>query len=209
LYGGTLDAQARMNLNSDNLPYWLSAVAEGIKIEELKMDTPVKNKDISGTIQAQLKVNGFSNDIAKLNGAGRILISDGKLWQLDLFKGFGSLIFTQDFANIIFSQGSCDFAIQDKYVFTENLALNSNVTNLSGRAKIGFDNSIDASLNIAISGESIPISGTFKDVTSAVFSQAGRFGVIKITGTLKEPKYKFQPAVADIIKGLKETIFGK
>ena len=209
LYGGTIELAAKMNLNSDNLPYWVTADIQGIKLEKLKLDTAVKEKDIAGTLKAQGKINGFSNDLSRLNGAGNIFISDGKLWQLNLFKGLGSLLFARDFASIVFSEGSCGFSIADKYIFTDNLQLKSNITDLSGSVKIGFDSSINASLDVKILDEMAPLSGTFKDITTAIMGQSGRFGVIKISGTLKEPKYKFQTAVVDIIKGLKDTFFRK
>jgi uncharacterized protein involved in outer membrane biogenesis len=204
LYDGTVAANAGMNLNSANLPYWVSADIENIRLEKLKLDTAAKEKDIAGTMRAQGKINGFSNDLSRLNGAGNIFITDGKLWELNLFKGLGSLLFARDFASIIFSEGSCGFLISDKHIFSDNLKLKSNIAELSGAVKIGFDNSIDASLNVNILDEMVPLSGTFKDITTAIIGQSGRFGVIKISGTLKEPKYKFQPAVADIIKGLKD-----
>jgi len=208
-YDGTIEAGAKMNLNSENLPFWVSTVMQGVKIEKLKLDTAAKEKDISGTISTQLKINGFLKDISKLNGAGQINITEGNLWQLNLFKGLGVLLFVKDFSKIIFSEGSCGFSIQDKYIFTDNLKLKSNVAELAGAVKIGFDSSVDASLNVHILEEMIPLTGTFKDVTSAIIGRAGKFGVIKISGTLKEPKYKFQPAVADIIGGLKDVFFGK
>lgn len=209
LYDGTVDGSAKMNLKSDNLPYWLTLDIQGLKIEKLKLDTEAKGKDIAGTLLAQLKINGFSGDLSKLSGEGKVFITGGKLWQLNLFKGLGSLIFAEDFANIIFNEGTCSFSIQDKYIFTDSLKLKSNIANLAGSAKIGFDGSLGASLNVEVLDETAPISGTFKDVTTAIVGQAGRFGVIKVSGTLKEPKYRFQPAVADIIKGLKDVIFGK
>ncbi|MDD2688891.1 MAG: AsmA family protein [Candidatus Omnitrophica bacterium] len=210
LYEGTIEAAAKMNLNSDNLPYWFNTDIRGVKLEKLKLDTGARKEDIAGTIQAQFKINGFNADISKLSGAGHILINDGKLWQLDLFKGLGSLLFAKDyFAQIIFHEGSCDFLVRDKYIFTDNLKLKSDITDLSGSVKIGFDNSIDASLNVQVQDEFVPLSGTFKDVTTAIIGEAGRFGVIKISGTLKEPKYKFRPAVGNIINGLKKAIFGK
>lgn len=196
LYDGTIEANVKMNLNSINPPYVINADIQNIKIEKLKLDTKVKEKDISGTLQAQVKLNGFLNDISKLKGTGKINISEGRLWQLNLFKGLGSLLFTKDFANIIFHEGSCAFLVQDQYVFTDNLRLKSNITDLFGSVKIGFDSSINASLNVQDSG-------------GAVAEEAVRFGTIKINGTLSEPRYKFQPAVMDIIKGLKEAIFGQ
>lgn len=210
LYGGTVEANAKMNLNSDNLPYWVAADIKDVEIEKLKLDTEAKEEDIAGTIRAQFKISGFNDDISKLSGAGHISIADGKLWQLNLFKGLGKLLFAKDyFAQIIFHEGSCDILVRDKYISTDNLRLKSDITNLSGSVKIGFDNSIDASLNVQVQDELVPVSGTFKDITTAIIGEAGRFGIIKISGTLKEPKYKFRPAVGDIINGLKKAIFGK
>jgi hypothetical protein len=158
---------------------------------------------------AQLKLSGFSDDPGKLSGTGKILVNEGKLWQLNLFKGMGSLLFTKDFSSIVFSEASCDFLIQDKYIFTENLKMLSDIADLEGNARIGFDSSLDISLNVKVEDENAPLTGTFKDITTAIIGEAGRFGVIRITGTIKEPKYKFQAAVVDIIKGLKDAIFGK
>lgn len=210
LYDGRIEANVRMNLNSENLPFWLNADIQSIKIEKLKFDTSLKDKDIKGALSAQIKINGFSNDISDISGAGKIFITDGNLWQLNLFKGLGSVLFVKDyFFNIIFNEGSCSFYIQDKYVFTNNLQLKSNVSDLIGQVKVGFDGSIDASLNVHILDDNVPLTGTFKDITTAIIGEAGRFGVIKISGTLKEPRYKFQPAVVDIIKGLKDILLGQ
>jgi hypothetical protein len=210
LYDGAVDGEANMNLNSGNFPYWITADIQGLKLGKLKLDTPAKDKDIEGTLQAQVKLNGFSNDISKLSGAGQILITEGKLWQLNLFQGLGSLLFAKDdFSHIVFNEGSCGFIVQDKYIFTDSLKLKSNITDLSGTAKIGFDNSIDADINVEVLDDMAPLNGTIKDITTAIAGQGGVFGVIKISGTLKEPKYKFKPAVSNIIKGLKNIFFGE
>lgn len=209
LYEGMAQAKAGLNLNSPNLAYWVEADIEGVKLEKLKLDTAVKDKDIAGSINGQIKLNGFSAEPAKLSGAGKIFISEGKLWQLNLFKGLGALLFAKDFSSIIFSEGRCDFQIQDVSVFTDNLVLKSQITNLSGPVKIGFDRSISASLSVQVLDQFVPLSGTFKDITTAIIGQAGRFGVIKISGTLDSVKYSFQPAVVDIIKGLKDAILGQ
>lgn len=209
LYDGTLDLSAKMNLNSDNLPFWVSADIQNIKIEKLKLDTPAKEKDIAGTIKTQVKVNGFSQNLDKLNGAGTISVTDGRLWELNLFKGLGELLFAKDFARIIFNEGSCGFTIQDKSIFTDNLKLKSTLADLSGSCKIGFDGSLTGRLDVQINDEMAPLSGTLKDVTTAIVGKASRFGVIKISGTLKEPKFKFKPAISDIIKSIKDAIFPK
>jgi hypothetical protein len=207
-YDGLIKADASLNLNSNNYPFSLSADIQGVKIEKLKLDTAIKDKDISGTLQANIKASGYFTDLLGLSAQGQISISEGKLWQLDLFKGLGALLFSKDFANIIFSQAYCGFVVKDKSIFTDDLALKSNVVDLNGSARIGFDGSLESLLNLRVIDQA-PLSGTLKDITTAVIGEAGRFGSIKISGTLKEPKYQFQPAVVDIFKGIKNIIFGE
>ena len=209
LYEVSIEGEGNINLNVEDMPYWAEAKIEGLKLEKLKLDTASKAKDIAGTLRASVKINGFGTDVSKLTGSGNILIVDGKLWQLNLFQGLGSLLFAKDFANIVFSEGSCSFLVRDRFIFSDDIKLKSNITNLSGSFKVGFDSSLDSSVNVEVIDEMVPLSGTFKDITTAIIGQSGRFGVIKINGTLQNPKYKFQPAVVDILKGLKNAIFGQ
>ncbi|MCK9572065.1 MAG: DUF748 domain-containing protein [Candidatus Omnitrophica bacterium] len=208
LYEGTIDVAAKANLNSNNLPYWVSLLVQGVKFEKLKLDTNFKNKDLAGILRLESKVSGFSNDLAKLSGAGKVSITEGKLWELNLFQGLGKVLFARDFANIVFSEGACNFSIENKQLSTNNLILKSNIVNLSGPVKIGFDGGLDAALNVEIISELVPLSGTLKDITTAIAGQAGTFGVIKLSGTLREPKYKFRPALDNIIKGITDVFFG-
>ncbi|MFA4889758.1 MAG: DUF3971 domain-containing protein [Candidatus Omnitrophota bacterium] len=208
-YGGSADLAAKIGLTSPGLPFGLSLGLKEVKIEELKLDTSAKDQNISGSLQAQANISGYGNDFSKTSGEGKISILNGRLWELDLFKGIGKLVFVSDFAKITFSEGSCDFLIRDKAISTDNLLFKSEVTRLSGPVKIGFDGGLDATLNAEVDEDKIPISGTFKDITSIIMGKAGRIGTIKISGTLKEPKYKFQAAVVDLIKGLKDVFMGK
>jgi len=205
LYGGALNGFFRTNLRSKDYSYLFDANVADVKIEELKLDTPAKSKDIAGIIQGEVRVSGSLGDITGSQGSGKVAITKGRLWELDLFKGMGKLLFSQDLASIVFSEGSCEFAIRDKAIFSDNLVLKSDMINLSGPVKIGFDSSISANLNVNILSEFVPLTGTFKDVTTAILGQSGRFAVIKVSGTLKEPKYKFTAAAADIFKGLANT----
>ena len=63
------------------------------------------------------------------------------------------VLFAKDFANIVFHEGRADFIVEDKYILTDNLTIESNIASVAGKAKIGFDNTIDASLNIDIIDE--------------------------------------------------------
>jgi uncharacterized protein involved in outer membrane biogenesis len=208
LYGGGIDGLARMNLNSERFPYWFSVNVTGVKLEELKADTPVREKNISGTIQGEVKCNGYAQEknLSRLSGAGKILVSDGNLWQLNLFQGLGQLLFVKDFGNIEFTKAYCGFVIQDEAVKSDNIKLESTLANLTGTCRIGFDSSLVAALNVEVLSDSAPVTGTVKDLTTAIIGQAQRFGVIKVSGTVQDPKYTFHAAIGDILKGLKNSL---
>jgi uncharacterized protein involved in outer membrane biogenesis len=209
LYNGLLEAAFTVNLASKDMPYWFSASLRDVDIKELKKDTLAKSKDIAGIIQGGVKANGFLSSLEDSQGAGKVAITKGKLWELDLFKGLGKILFSQEFSNIIFYEGACAFIIQDKAISTDDLMLKSNMINLSGPVRIGFDGSLNARLNVDIFSEQIPLTGTFKDVATALVSQSGKIAEITISGTLAKPRYSFQAAVTDILKGIADTFFKK
>ena len=208
-YDGVIDVSGTMNLDIPNLPYHLELNASGIKLEKLKMDTPAKNKSISGTLGGEVTLNGFPDDLNKLSGTGSFSILQGKLWELNLLQGIGKLLFVKDLANIEFSECACDFLVKDKFVYTDNLKLKSNIANLTGPLKIGLDNSLEGALDVEILSEMVSSSGSLKDVATQIIGKAGKFGVIKLSGTLQQPKYVFNPAVNNIIKGLTDMFFKK
>jgi len=208
-YDGLIEASGALNLDAPNLACQLELKAVGIKLEKLKMDTASKNKNIAGVLGGELKLNGFLGDLSKTSGAGSFSISEGKLWELNLLQGIGKLLFAKDLGSITFSECSSKFLVKDKFVYTDSLKLKSNIANLTGPIKIGFDNSLEGALDVEIISEMVQVSGTLKDITTALAGQAGKFGVIKLSGTLKDPKYSFRPAVGNIIKGLTDVIFGK
>ena len=210
LYGGKMGLSGRIDAGTDDPGYMFTADIQGIKLQELKMDTPLKEEDIEGEFSSQFKLNGLFKDLSALKGDGKASITQGKLWELDLFKGIGSLLLVKDFAKIVFREGNCEFVVQDKYISTDKLELKSSIMEIFGPVKIGFvDNTIDATLEVNVIDEMVPLSGTFKDVTTAIVGQAGKFGTIRITGDLKKPDFKFKAAVTSILKSLKDTIFGK
>lgn len=208
-YEGVIEGVGSLNLDTAGMPYQVELKANGIKLEKLKMDTPVKNKNISGNLVGEIKFNGYSADLNKINGLGSFLITNGKLWELNLLQGLGKLLFASDLGNIEFSECSSSFLIKDKFISTDKLILKSNIANLVGPLRIGFDNSLDGVLDVEILSDMVPVSGTLKDLTTAIIGQAGKFGEIKLSGTLKEPKYHFKTAVTNIIKGITDVLFGK
>ena len=121
----------------------------------------------------------------------------------------GKLLLSKDLGSIEFIGCSSDFLLKDKFVYTDNFKLSSSFVNLSGPLKIGLDSSLAGALDVQILNEQIPLEGTFKDVTTAIIGQGGKFGVIKLSGSLKKPEYSFKTAVGSIIQGLANMFLKK
>ncbi|MCX5679262.1 MAG: AsmA family protein [Candidatus Omnitrophica bacterium] len=202
LYGGTVTASGRMDLNSAGLPYFMNADIAGVKIEGLKTATAFKDKDISGTLSCQAHLEGLYKDLSKSIGSGKIAINNGKLWQLNLFQGLGKIIFPQDISNVVFSDGNCSFSIKEQSIYTDDLVLKSDLLNIYGSVKMSFDKYIDASLKSEFTDEALR-SGSI----STAADQIGKNSYITIKGSLKDPKYTVRPDVPNIVKGIAEQIF--
>jgi len=202
LYGGRIDLNGVVDLVSKDRPYQINADVKGVKIELLKKDTAFREMDISGTVQTHFGVKGFSDDISRLSAWGKINIADGRLWQLNLFRGMGALLFRSDFSNIIFREGSCDFYVKDKIAFTNNLVMKSDLLNLYGAMKAGFDNSISASLKAEFTDEGIDASRT-----SNIAGTIERYTVIEVKGSLKDPKCRIRPDLTNVILDIADRYF--
>ncbi|MDP2927584.1 MAG: DUF748 domain-containing protein [Candidatus Omnitrophota bacterium] len=208
-YDGVIQGSGALNLNSKDLAYQLELRASGINLGKLKNDTPSNHKDISGIFLGKVKLNGAGSDLNKLEGAGSFAVSHGRLGELNLLQGLGKLLLTKDLGNIEFIGCTCAFLLKDKFVYTDNLKLTSSIVNLAGPIKIGFDSSLEGALDVEILSEMVPLDGTFKDVATAIIGKGGKFGVIKLSGTLSAPKYVFKTAVGNIIQGLADMLFKK
>lgn len=198
LYGGTLEAAGSIDWVLDKSPYSINADIKGVRIEKLKEDTDFKDKDIAGAIQANIKMRAFLDDRSRLAVSGRLDITDGRLWQLNFFKGLGVLLFTSDFSNIVFREGRCNFTMDENTISTDDLKLNSDLINMYGSVKIDFHNNINAILKTEFTEGAIE-SGVARNVAAVE-----QYSLIEISGTLKDPKYKVRPDIGGIIEELKD-----
>lgn len=202
LYGGTLDGSGRIGLTSQDKGYQVKAEVKGLKIEKAKLDTAFKGYDISGSIYSRFGLKGYLDDSSKFSAWGKINISDGKLWQLDLFKGIGALIFRRDFSAVIFKEGDCDFSVKDKVISMNDISLRSGLLNMNGVARIGFDGSIAASLKTEFTDEGLD-AGKVANISAAI----ERYSIIEVNGTLKEPKIEIRPDLSNVAGDIAERLF--
>ncbi|MDD5173458.1 MAG: DUF748 domain-containing protein [Candidatus Omnitrophota bacterium] len=199
LYGGTLTGSGRIDLVSKDGAYQIKAEVKDMDIKKMKFDTAFKDYDISGSIYSRFGFKGYLSDPSKFSAWGKMNILNGKLWQLNLFRGMGTIVFRKDFSSVIFKEGSCDFSIKDRIIATNDLTLRSDLVDIIGVARIGFDNSITASLKAEFTDEGVDAS----NLAGAI----ERYSIIEISGTLKEPEFKIRPDLSNVMSDIAEGLF--
>lgn len=201
-YGGTMSLSGRLDLLSRGFPYAATIDARGIKLGLLKKETGAKDKDISGDLMLHLNVTGLFKDVSRLAGLGHLGISNSRLWQLNLFKGFGSLIFTEDFEDIVFTDGKCDFRIKDRTLFADYLIMKSELINMYGSGAVGFDRSVSGVLQTELTDMAMD-PGTQKNVADVI----GKYTYAEVSGTLEKPRFEMKSSVPDIVVGVAGALF--
>jgi hypothetical protein len=202
-YGGMLEGSGLIDLSVKDVPYQFNGDIKGVKLEELKVRIPaLKDKDIAGILQSHFGVKGFSDDAAKFSAWGKLNIIKGNLWQINMFRGIGSLFFRSDYSSVLFEEGSCDFFVKDKSFCTNDLLMKSPLLELSGTVKISFDRKVAASLRVAFTDAGIDAARS-----SNIAGAIERYSVIEVKGTLDEPQIRMRPDLSAVVADMADSFF--
>ncbi|MDD3374446.1 MAG: AsmA-like C-terminal region-containing protein [Candidatus Omnitrophica bacterium] len=205
-YEGALKAEASADLSIHEMPYKIESSIQDLNLEKLKNATPLKDKEISGILQATYQGNGPLSDIHFSKGEGSISVDQGELWQLDLVQGLGKLLFIPEYKNIAFDNAQSNFVIKNEKVFIQDGILKGNQMKLNCNGDISFNGDLDLDVVSKFEQNAIKNSQSFKKTIAAILTQANTFLTVKITGTLRDPKYYIVPSPSGIIKKTKDLI---
>ncbi len=195
-YEGKANASGRIELLKNDLNYAMRASLKNINIKQAILDSQIKDKNFSGILNGDVSVKGQADNLKSMKGGGALSIKDGNLWEFNPLKGLGNFLFIPRFSNITFTNANGDLYIQDGYVSTDNFELMGPELGLMVEGRITFDGTLDLLINTQI-----PLTGKEENqkIEEAV-TTASNMTAIKITGTVKEPKYKLQPIGENIIR---------
>lgn len=187
-----LDGNAKLESNEGAI-YTLNLSLDNAELAKLKMDTPLKEKDISGVVNFFTQIAGKGKDMSAIRGKGKISLANGNIWEIGPFKGLVKYLFRPEFREkIIFKEVTADFIIKNKQVLTDNLYLSNPDLNLMAQGKVGFNGNLDFRANIEI--EERLAQKTFSEKIRPFLSGVGKFIIIRATGKISEPKFLATPA---------------
>ncbi len=205
-YRGRGTVSGRINLLNEAFSYNLQGSLKDVDLNQLKLDTPWKDKTFFGTFSTTLLVSGIGKDLKNMTGEGNLSIKNGNIWEFNPLKGLGNFLFIPRFTNINFSQAYGDLTIKNGYVSTDNLELVGTELGLIIEGTISFAGELNLLVNTEVLKPGLTKAAGPAGKVSDVINTAGNFSAIKITGTVKNPKYKLQPIGENIMKKLRNVV---
>ena len=200
-YDGSLTINANVGL-SDNLPYLINARLSNLNLAKLILDTPLKEKPISGIFSSQMQLNGNALEASTITGNGALEIKDGNLWELNLLKGLGKLLSITEYNKIVFNAAQGNFTVKNKAVHTENLKFISDKLNLACEGNMDFEKNLDFLIAAQFSDEIIEDSIDLRKVITSAIGEVSKIVSIKLTGNIQKPKYSIILKPIDYFKKL-------
>ncbi len=211
IYDGILNASMNMDIKERDLPYSLDLVLKDMDLEYLAHERGIK-KRLSGYLSSKFSFKGIARAGDTLRGNGWATITDGYLWEIPVLKGLTTALGMSNLRTVVFREAAGNFLVKERRVSTDDLTLYSENVNMTAKGAVDFNGNIDLKLNTNITQDLVKGSSEGARIANLIISQAGNYmGNIKVTGTLKDPKYKLGAGASkrDIIKGGLEEIFKK
>ncbi|OIO35208.1 MAG: hypothetical protein AUJ74_07130 [Candidatus Omnitrophica bacterium CG1_02_44_16] len=204
-YGGKGLIKGSVKFLDNTTTYSAKGILQDIDLSLLRLDMPIKDKNFYGVAALNISVNGKDNDLNSIKGNGAFVIKDGSVGEFNPLKGLGNFLFISRFSHVVFTRAQGDFYIADSCATTNNLELLGPELGLIAEGKISFDGTLDFIVNTQVSlpGPNGEINNVEQKATETISKAAG-LTAIKVTGTVKEPKYKLQPIGENIMKKLGE-----
>jgi hypothetical protein len=204
-YKGQGMIKGNLNLShKDKTYYLLNGTLKDLELNDLKNDTPAKSKTLYGACFLNISIEGNTQDINSAKGVGSLLIKKGNLWEFNPLKGLGNFLLIPRFTNIVFTNAQGNFTIEDGFLKTDDLELLGPEMGLIAEGKMSFKGDLDFLINTQIiqsgSKETPDQENEVRSQIAQIFSKKGSLTGIKISGTIKEPKYKIQAIAENIIK---------
>ncbi|MEM9443904.1 MAG: AsmA-like C-terminal region-containing protein [Verrucomicrobiota bacterium] len=134
LFQGTIDGTFELDMNTKKARFISRARFEKQNFGDLML-TFFDNKDVSGTLDGDLTLNGELGDLSSLNGQGNMTILEGILYPIPIFGSFSeilnSLIPKLGYAKA--SKAFSEFKIRDGVWETEKIDISSTAFALIGK----------------------------------------------------------------------------
>ncbi|MBL7132435.1 MAG: hypothetical protein ISS45_13755, partial [Candidatus Omnitrophica bacterium] len=208
-YDGTISANGLIDLEKATLPYAFKVIADNISLAKLKLDIPIKDKNLRGTLFSTIILSGQIDSLQDLKAQGEFLVRDGYLWGFNPLKKLGDFLFIPKYETLIFKEANGQFNIYNKKISLENVILSSDVLLLSCEGVIDFMGNLDLDITPKPISDITENLDEYEKFFAGIFSEAGGVVSVKITGTVQNPKFEKKIIVLQILDQIKDEVVDK
>ncbi len=213
-FGGEVSGEAVLELSGEK-PYRFHAIVKYTRLEELMASLSPEQKGFRGLLSADFQAEGIIGNAESFTGKGWVALEEGELFRYPILKGLTPVlrpviatIYPELDDIIAFNAAYVSLDVREKTVRTDNLILKGNQATFYGEGTCGFNQSLDFRLWVQFTDPDIIERSTkLLPLKNIFINEVGMLsGEIKLTGTLKDPKYRYVPLALDQLKTLfKET----
>ena len=199
-YGGKLTLALGADLDKIKPEFNLKLELVNLDLAKLKEDTALKDKTLSGLLNANFALAGQGIDTEGFSGKGLITVKEGNLWEIAPFKKLGQFLVIPSFENIVFNEANADLIIEEGNIFTDEGVLKSPQVTLYCHGKTDFQGNLDYIIKSEFNPEIVRDSSDLMQILSSAIGKVNQFTTVKLTGTIDKPKLSIIPAVFESIK---------
>lgn len=196
VYGGRLQAFMNDIGLKGKFPFTSRIIIEELDLKKLN-DTYKTQKEISGYFNAEANISGNLKTIQDTTGTGWMEITQGRLFELPLFKGLLGIINVPGAEKNVFREAHCDFAVKNRAVTTENLEFISQRLTINGAGSIYLDGKLDMRIRYSLPEQKEETSGLDRLQDLLLKGTSSFVKEVALGGTLKKPEYRIIPVSID------------
>ena len=198
LFDGQVKGQGKLTAGSDAPPFNITLMIQGMQLGPALNAVAATQVSISGTAGADLDVQGRGlsmPDLTKsLEGTGHVAVTDGKIEGVNLLQEAISIlkvagISLDNAKTTAFSTIETDLGIKHGTVHVQRLLMDSHDFQATGGGTIGFDQTLNLSVNLSLSQDFSQKIAHSSPATKLAMKE-GRLSLpLVITGTAQAPSY--------------------
>jgi hypothetical protein len=177
-YGGKLNGTGEVLFGNPDGEYDLRFDVRGADVRTLSRAMRTREgRDLTGTLDGKLELLGRGSDLARLEGAGELIVRDGVLWELALYGPLTAIL-----GKTKATDAKATFKIADEFIHTGDLEITTGAFVAKSRGKVGFDGSLDFRVEAQFL-RSWPGLNLLGKLLGEIFEY-------KVYGTLDDPSYR-------------------
>ena len=216
VFGGELQGEVETKTGTVPLPFSGKIAVQRLQLGSLMEAVGTDKLSVSGTASAEMEMRGEGVTLPELTrtleGAGHLLVKDGKVEGINLLKEAATLFkamgITKDLGETtVFSMLESNFKMQQGIVRVDRLTARSPDFDATSTGEIGFDKTLRLNVSLLLSEAlSKAIAGS-SPIAKALMTH-GRLSVpMVISGSTQAPRYALD--TKSLGSNLQELVKGK